>query len=42
MKAEVRYSPNSIFLKLNGSYMFSQLQIKISEIRKAKMARSFA
>ena len=37
MKSEVRYSPNTIFLKLNGSYMFSQLHVRINEIRRSKM-----
>jgi len=41
IKSEVRYSPTLILVRLTGSYMFSQISIKISDIKRAKMVRNF-
>ena len=42
VKSEIRYSPNTIFVKLVGSHMFQQLVLRISEIRRSKMVCVFA
>ena len=40
IKSEVRYSPNTVYVKLVGAHMFSQLTIRINEIKRNKMVRS--
>ena len=42
IKSEVRYSPTLILVRLTGSYMFSQISIKISDIKRTKMVKSFS
>ena len=37
IKSEVRYSPNMILVKLVGSYTFSQVILRISDIKRTKM-----
>ena len=41
IKSEVRYSPTLILVRLTGSYMFSQISIKISDIKRTKMVKGF-
>ncbi len=37
IKSEIRYTPNMILAKLTGSHSISQIQIRISDIKRTKM-----
>ena len=37
IKSDVRYSANTIFVKLNGSHMITQIMMRLSELRRSKM-----